>query len=36
MQRADPRQQLVEPEGLGQVVIRTGVEAPNHVFHRIP
>ena len=32
VERADPRQQLVEAEGLGEVIIRAGVEAPHDIL----
>jgi D-alanyl-D-alanine carboxypeptidase/D-alanyl-D-alanine-endopeptidase (penicillin-binding protein 4) len=35
MQRADPGEQLVEAEGLGEVVVRAGIEPANHVLHRV-
>ena len=35
LQRPHAGQQLVEPERLGEVVVRAGVEAADHVLHRV-
>ena len=35
VERADPRQQLVEAERLGQVIIRAGVEPPHDILGRV-
>ena len=36
VQRPDPGQQLVEPERLGEVVVRARIEPPHHVLRGVP